>query len=178
MGPAAEGGRHGYHITAHQQIVRRKARHTGRVPHDPERELHHAAGPVGLRQDDASPDDRRAGDAGRGRDLSRQPMRLLRGAGRLGPAGGARTGLRLSGFRPVAAHDGLREYGVRPARVRPDGASRGAGAAGALHRASGGTDGPLPAPALRRAAAARGVRPGGGDGAGVHSLRRGSSASW
>ena len=79
-----------------------------------------AAGPLGLGQDHAVADHRRAG-AARPRQRPDPLPRRGRGPPRRGqPAGG----LRLPALRPVPPHDGVRERGLRPAGAAAAAAAR------------------------------------------------------
>ena len=117
-------------------------------------------GAVGLGQDHAAADHRRAGGAGR-----RQRGHPLPGRGRRPPPGRQPPGgLRLPALRPVPPHDRVRERGLRAA-----GPAEGAAAEpepdqvqgdAAVEAGAVGEHGPpLSAPAFRRAAAARGAGP-------------------
>ena len=117
-------------------------------------QLHRAAGSLGLRQDHLPAHRRRTGDGERGAGGNRRARRDASAAGR------ARRRHGVPILRAVPASVGGREHSVRP-----EGATRGAGGAGAAAGPRGGdaghrrVAGPQAVAGVRRPAAARGAGP-------------------
>ena len=109
------------------------------------------ARPQRLRQDDAAPPDRRLRGPRRGHGPAGRDGRRR---GRLGPAGAAARGHGLPGLRALPAPDRGAQRRLRAPAWRSWGARR----RGARPRRPGRARRPLPAPALRRPAAARRAR--------------------